>query len=35
MKEYEKPNLEVIEIGTDVITDSCDQETPGICTLGD
>ena len=31
MKEYEKPIMEVIEINSDVITNSCDPETPDIC----
>lgn len=35
MKEYEKPNMEVIEIGGDVITSSCDTETPEGCIVGD
>lgn len=30
MKEYEKPIMEVIEINGDVITNSCDPETPEL-----
>ena len=42
MKDYEKPWMEIICIGSDVVTDSdcmddyeCDVEGPGFCALGD
>ena len=35
MKEYEKPVMEIIEINTDIITQSCDTEMPFECAWGD
>ena len=33
MEIYEKPNLEIIEIGTDVIVTSCPAECPEQCPV--
>lgn len=33
MKNYETPVIEVIDISMDILTGSCDDETPEVCTI--